>query len=64
MGGGKLPGQYQNIINQYRQFRNTYQGTNPREQVMNMLQSGHISQEQLNQYQQMARQIQNAIKKE
>lgn len=50
-GGGASPQPFQNIITKYKQFRAAFNGGNPREQV-----------EQLNQYQQMAQQIQDAMK--
>lgn len=50
-GGNASPQPFQNIITKYKQFRAAFNGGNSREQV-----------EQLNQYQQMAQQIQNAMK--
>lgn len=55
MQRGQL-GNAMNIMQQYQQFRQTFQG-NPQEEVMKMLQSGKISQGQLNQVQQMAQQF-------
>lgn len=63
IGGNTIPPQMQNIINQYHQFRKTFNG-NPKQEVMNLLQSGRISQQQLNQYQQMAQQLQAAMNNE
>lgn len=63
MGGNALPSQMQNMINQYRQFRQSFSG-NPKQEVMNLLQSGRINQQQLNQYQQMAQQLQTAMNNE
>lgn len=60
--GGGSPQPFQNIIAKYKQFRAAFSGGNPREQVERLLQSGYITQQQLNQYQQMAQQIQNAMK--
>lgn len=63
IGGNAMPPQMQNIINQYRQFRQSFSG-NPRQEVMNLLQSGRINQQQLNQLQQMAQQLQSAMSSE
>ena len=38
------------------------QGKNPKEEVSRLLQSGKINQQQLNQIQQMARQLQGILK--
>ena len=50
-----------NMINQFKQFKNTFTG-NPKDTVMQMVNSGKISQEQLNQLQQMAQQFQGILK--
>lgn len=63
IGGNTLPPQMQNIINQYRQFRQSFSG-NPKQEVMNLLQSGRVNQQQLNQFQQMAQQLQAAMNDE
>lgn len=63
IGGNMLPPQMQNIINQYRQFRQSFSG-DPKQEVMNLLQSGRINQQQLNQFQQMAQQLQAAMNNE
>ena len=44
------------FVNQWRQFRTQYQG-DPRQQIQQMLQSGQITQEQLNRAQQLAQQF-------
>jgi len=49
------------MIQQFQQFKSTLQG-NPKDIVMNMLQSGKITQQQLNQAQQMANQLRNILK--
>lgn len=54
--GGNIPGN--NILVQLQQFRKQMQGKNPHEEINRLLQSGAISQEQLNQAQQMAQQFQ------
>lgn len=45
------------IMNQFQQFRQQMQGKNPNEEINRLLQSGKISQQQLNQAQQTARQL-------
>lgn len=50
-----------NMIQQlFNQFRNTFQG-DPHQQVMNLLNSGQMSQEQFNQLSTMAQQFQQLI---
>ena len=67
LGGGQpnLPPQFgnmQKMMQQFNQFRQTFKG-DPKQVVQQMLQSGQISQEQLNQAQQMARQFQQFMPK-
>ncbi len=50
-----------NIIQQFQAFRQQMQGKNPQEEINKLLQSGAISQEQLNQAQQMAQQFQSML---
>lgn len=50
--------QNNNILAQFQQFRQQMQGVNPTEMLNGLLASGKISQEHLNQAQQMARQMQ------
>lgn len=50
--------QQPNIINQFQKFVQDMKGKNPNEEINRLLQSGQITQEQLNQAQQMARQMQ------
>lgn len=54
--GGNMPGN--NILAQFQQFRKQMQGKNPHEEINKLLQSGAISQGQLNEAQQMAQQFQ------
>ena len=59
LGGGQMPGQmgqFQNMVQQFRQFQQTFQG-NPKAEVEKLLQSGAMSQQELNQLQQMAQQF-------
>lgn len=51
-----------NMIQQVQQFRTKMQGKNPNEEIQKMLSSGQITQQQLNQAQQMAMQMQNIFK--
>ena len=63
LGGGQMPGPFgnmQRMMQQFQQFRATFQG-DPKETVMRMVNSGQISQDQLNQAQQMARQFQQMM---
>lgn len=62
LGGGMLQGNGpMQMMQQFMQFKQNYKG-NPKEEVQKMLQSGKISQQQLNQVQQMAGQFQNLLK--
>ena len=63
LGGGQMPGpmgQFQNMVQQFRQFQQTFQG-DPKAEVEKLVQSGRISQQQLNQLQQMAAQFRQLI---
>lgn len=51
-----------NVLQQFQQFKKQMQGVNPQEEVQKLLQSGKISQEQLNKTQQMAQQMQRLLK--
>lgn len=51
-----------NMVQQFQQFMSQMQGKNPREEINRLLQSGQISQQQLNQAQQMAHQLSNMFK--
>lgn len=50
------------MIQQFNQFRQQMQGVNPQNMVMDMLQSGKINQQQLNQAQKMAQQMQYLLR--
>lgn len=50
-----------NIIQQFMEFKKTFTG-DPKQMVQNMLNTGKISQSQLNQYANQANQIYNQIK--
>lgn len=53
LGGG----QQNNMMGQFQQFMQQMQGKDPNEEISKLLQSGRISQQQLNQAQQMAQQF-------
>lgn len=64
LGGGKMPGamgQFQQMMQQFQQFRANFQG-DPKQEVQKLLQSGKMSQQQLNQLQAMAQQFQTFVK--
>ena len=64
LGGGKMPspmGQFGQMMQQFQQFRQSFQG-DPKAEVQNLLQSGKMSQQQLNQLQAMAQQFQQFLK--
>lgn len=64
LGGGKMPGpmgQFQQMMQQFQQFRNNFHG-DPKQEVEKLLQSGKMSQQQLNQLQAMAQQFQSFLK--
>lgn len=54
-------GGFGQLIAQIRQLKQTFRG-NPRDEVQKLLSSGRMTQEQLNQYQQMAQQIMQIMK--
>lgn len=63
LGGGQMPGamgQFQNLVQQFQQFKQSFQG-DPKAEVEKLVQSGKISQQQLNQLQQMAGQFQQLL---
>lgn len=49
------------MMHQFQQFRSSFQG-NPQQMVQQMLQSGRITEAQLQQAMQMARQFQSFVK--
>lgn len=58
LGGGMPQGNGpMQILKQFQEFRKQMQGKNPQEEINELLQSGKISQQQLNQAQQMAGQM-------
>lgn len=55
MGGG-MNTQFGQLVQQFKQFKQTFQG-DPQQEVQRLLQSGQISQEQLNTAQSLAQQF-------
>ena len=60
LGGNMMP--ENNMLTQFQQFRKQMQGKNPHEEINKLLQSGAISQQELNQAQQMAQQMQSLFR--
>ncbi len=60
MNGDAL-GNMMNLINQFNQFKNNFNG-DARAEVQKLLNSGQMTQQQLNQLQNMARQLQGFLK--
>lgn len=52
--------QFQQMMSQFQQFKQSFQG-DPKAEVEKLLQSGKMSQQQLNQLQQMAKLFQNLM---
>lgn len=65
MGGSQpqLPGamgSFQQMMQQFRQFKNSFQG-DPKAEVQRLLQSGQMAQQQLDQLQQAAQMFQSLL---
>ena len=63
LGGGQMPGpmgSFPQLLQQFKQFKETFQG-DPKAEVEKLLQSGRLTQTQLNQLQQMAKQFQSLM---
>lgn len=60
LGGNMMPGN--NMFLQFQQFIQRMQGVNPHEEINKLLQSGAVSQQELNQAQQMAQQFQSMFR--
>ena len=56
-----LGGHQPNMMGDFQKFMQQMQGINPRQEINRLLQSGQISQQQLNQAQQMAQQMQGMM---
>ena len=61
-GGNRTGNGAGNMLQQFQQFKKQMQGVNPQEEVQKLLQSGKISQAQLDKTQQMAQQMQGLFK--
>mgnify|MGYP002675526479 CR=1 FL=1 len=57
--GGQM-GQFQKMVQDFRQFQANFQG-DPKAEVQKLLQSGKMSQQQLDQLQAMAKQFQSLM---
>ena len=63
LGGGQMPGPMGNfaqMVQQFNQFKANFKG-DPKAEVEKLMQSGKLSQQQLNQLQQMAKQFQSLL---
>ena len=60
--GGTPTNNITSMLNQFNQFRSMFMG-NPETQVKQMIQNGRMSQEQFNQFAQIANQLYPLIKK-
>lgn len=61
---GRMPGvagQFQQMMQQFQQFRTNFQG-DPKQEIEKLLQSGKMSQQQLNQLQGVAQQFMQFLK--
>lgn len=59
LGGNQQP----NMMADFHKFMQQMQGRNPHQEIANLLQSGRVSQQQLNQAQQMAQQFMGMFKR-
>lgn len=66
LGGGRAPqmpgqmGQFQRMMQQFQQFKANFNG-DPKAEVEKMMQSGKLTQQQLNQLQAVAREFQGLL---
>lgn len=63
LGGANAPspiGQFQRMLQQFQQFKANFQG-DPKAEVQKLLQSGRMSQQQLDQLQTMAQQFKSLM---
>ena len=60
--GGNMPMGNNNMLAQFNNFVKQMQGKNPHEEINRLLQSGAISQQELNKAQQMAQQFQSMFR--
>lgn len=59
--GGNMLGGFGQLAQQYKQFRQSFQG-DPQQEVQKLLQSGKINQQQLDMVQGLAQQFQQFLK--
>lgn len=59
LGGNQQP----NMMGDFQRFMQQMQGRNPHQEIANLLRSGRVSQQQLNQAQQMAQQFMGMFKR-
>lgn len=63
LGGGQMPGPMGNfaqMVQQFNQFKTNFKG-DPKAVIEKLMQSGKLTQQQLNQLQQMAKQFQSLM---
>lgn len=60
-GNAPIPGNMGQMIQAFQQFKSQFSG-DPKQTIQNMLNSGQLTQDQLNQAQQMAKQFQQFLK--
>ena len=58
-----LGGNQPNMMSDFQKFMQQMQGRNPNQEIANLLQSGRISQSQLDQAQRMAQQMMGMFKR-
>lgn len=58
-----LGGNQPNMMSDFQRFMQQMQGRNPNQEIANLLQSGRISQSQLDQAQRMAQQMMGMFKR-
>jgi hypothetical protein len=58
---GNAPGMNNNLIQQYKQFRNVFNG-DPKQQLQQMLNSGQLSQQRFNELRNTAEQLQRMMR--
>lgn len=59
--GNQMPGNVANMMQQFEQFRSTFQG-DPRQQVQQLLSTGRMTQDQFNRFSQMASELQKYMR--
>lgn len=59
--GNQMPENVANMMQQFEQFRSTFQG-DPRQQVQQLLSTGRMTQDQFNRFSQMASELQKYMR--